>query len=361
MSRRARGRGPRRPSTRPDPPVPGPPPRVRAPPVPSAPLAPRPGSWLWTCRAGFEPHLFEELAWQGVRPRLLGPALVEADRPAKSLPVFGRMGFEVAQVLTEPLADVEPGRISEALARAAPRQNLEVQAWTPDSDDAHRWTGLAESLGQRLRGLLPSPTGPAPWLAQVCVLGPSLAAVGAVAWRDAVSRAPGGRERQRREAFAPSRAALKLEEALQGYGLSPARGDLCVDLGAAPGGWTARLVARGARVIAVDPASLTPDLTRHPGIRHVRASAFSFEPPEPADWLFCDMAWRPLEVAQLLAKWGRRGWAVHLCANLKLPMKDKNPLIHRARAILGAGWDELRVRQLYHDRDEVTVTAHRRG
>jgi 23S rRNA (cytidine2498-2'-O)-methyltransferase len=73
------------------------------------------------------------------------------------------------------------------------------------------------------------------------------------------------------------------------------------------------------------------------------------------------MAWRPLEVAQLLAKWGRRGWASHLVANIKLPMKDKNPLLLRVRQVLteDGGWEGLTMRQLYHDRDEVTVTAHR--
>ena len=135
------------------------------------------------------------------------------------------------------------------------------------------------------------------------------------------------------------------------------------DLGAAPGGWTQRLVARGARVIAVDPAKLMPELAQHPRVEHVQESAFAYAPEEPVDWLCCDMAWRPLEVAQLLAKWGRRDWATYLVANIKLPMKDKNPLLLRVRHILteDGGWQGLTMRQLYHDRDEVTVTAHHRG
>jgi 23S rRNA (cytidine2498-2'-O)-methyltransferase len=48
-------------------------------------------------------------------------------------------------------------------------------------------------------------------------------------------------------------------------------------------------------------------------------------------------------------------------ANLKLPMKDKNPIVFRARHLLHeAGWKEPTIRQLYHDRDEVTVLARRR-
>ena len=107
---------------------------------------------------------------------------------------------------------------------------------------------------------------------------------------------------------------------------------------------------------------MAPELQKHGKLRHVKDSAFAFEPEEPVDWLFCDMAWRPLEVAALLAKWGRRGWASQLVANIKLPMKDKNPILHRVRFLLQThgGWKDLQIRQLYHDRDEVTVTGFRR-
>jgi 23S rRNA (cytidine2498-2'-O)-methyltransferase len=92
----------------------------------------------------------------------------------------------------------------------------------------------------------------------------------------------------------------------------------------------------------------------------VRGDAFRFEPPEPADWLFSDMAWRPLESAALLAKWARRGWARLCIANIKLPMRKKAEMLVRVREILGdGGWSNLRVRQLYHDREEVTVAGVR--
>ena len=95
-------------------------------------------------------------------------------------------------------------------------------------------------------------------------------------------------------------------------------------------------------------------------LSHVQDSAFRYEPDEPADWLFCDMAWRPLEVAQLLGKWARNEWAIRVVANLKLPMKDKWPTLDRVRdTLVEGGWRNVKMRQLYHDRDEVTVTASR--
>jgi 23S rRNA (cytidine2498-2'-O)-methyltransferase len=153
---------------------------------------------------------------------------------------------------------------------------------------------------------------------------------------------------------------MKLDEALDWLGVSPGKGDLCVDLGSAPGGWTRRLAERGAKVWSVDPGSLAPDVLKMARVKHFHESAFDYTPEQPVDWLFCDMAWRPLEVAQLLGKWARKNLAVQLVANIKLPMKDKLPTLFRVKhALEEGGWKHLRMRQLYHDRDEVTVTARR--
>ncbi|MEW5741412.1 MAG: SAM-dependent methyltransferase [Myxococcota bacterium] len=338
-----------------------PPRRVPIPPTPRTTLAPEPGRWLWTCRAGFEAPLYEELAWQKRQPRLLGPALVESDAPADAPPAFARMGFPVGRLATTP---------SDADA-ALPALPLCLQVWVPDTEAANArtsealaWNDALAAL-RRARALVDLDT---PWkafeagalLAQICLWGASQAAVGLVPAREALSLAAGGRARMKRTGEAPSRAAMKLDEALEWYGVSPGKGELCVDLGSAPGGWTRRLVERGARVLSVDPAQLAPDLRSHPRVTHVQESAFDFAPAAPVDWLFCDMAWRPLEVAQLLGKWARRRWAAQLVANIKLPMKDKLPVLFRVRHTLeGAGWAHVKMRQLYHDRDEVTVTARR--
>ncbi|MBL9039803.1 MAG: 23S rRNA (cytidine(2498)-2'-O)-methyltransferase RlmM [Archangium sp.] len=321
--------------------------------LPRAFLPPTVGRWVWTSREGFEAQLFEELAWAKAKPRALGPALVESDPvrdPAKL--VFARMGFQVDALAVSPLEVKWPAGA------------LLPQVWVPDATLANGWASRTKDWEAQLHERHPG--GPdTPWkaheangfLGQVCLVTPELAAVGLVRAREAMSLSAGGRTRMRR-GEAPSRAAMKLDEALEWYGVSPGKGDACVDLGAAPGGWTRKLLERGARVLAIDPGPLAEDIRANSKVRHVRASAFGFEPPESVDWLFCDMAWRPLEVSQLLAKWSRRSWATHLVANIKLPMKDKWPTLWRVRATLEeSGWKHLAVRQLYHDRDEVTVTA----
>jgi 23S rRNA (cytidine2498-2'-O)-methyltransferase len=338
------------------------PPRVRPPPLPKETMIPNPGRWLWTCRAGFEGHLFEELAWAKSSPRLLGAGLVESSgAPKGPAPAFGRMGFVVDAVVRTP---------AEA-AKALGREPLVLQCWAADTDEGNALSGEVDAWTSTLSSLRASsgvkdPETPwkaheqGAWLGQVCVLGRGAAAVGRVRAREAVSLSAGGKSRQKRTEGAPSRAAMKLDEALDWYGLAPGKGEVCVDLGSAPGGWTRRLVERGARVWSVDPGHLAPDLEGHPKVKHFLQSAFDFEPPERVDWVFCDMAWRPLEVAQLLAKWGRKKWATQLVANVKLLMGDKAAMIWRVRATLESGnWAQVRVRQLYHDRDEVTVSARR--
>ncbi len=331
-------------------------------------LLAEPGRWLWTCRAGFEPHLYEELAWAGGSPRLLGGALVESVSRPPSPPVFARTGIRVVLSLEGAVSEAQAEAVKAALLKAVPKAPLMLQSFTPDTLAGNKLADEADALLAAVRARLPAgrlleETWRAPEvgaeLIELCVA-PGATLVGTVPAREALSLAPGGRQRMRRPGDAPSRAAMKLEEALAHLPFEPGRGEVCVDLGSAPGGWTQRLVARGARVVSVDPARLMPELANHPRVEHIQESAFAYEPEEPADWLFCDMAWRPLEVAQLLAKWGRRGWATYLVANIKLPMKDKNPTLVRVRRILEqGGWEGLALRQLYHDRDEVTVTAHR--
>lgn len=342
-----------------------PPDRVRPPPIPGSPTPPTLRRFLWTCRAGFEAHLFEELAWAGVKPRMIGPALIEADGHRSVSPAFGRAGFTVFWTG----AQLQPDTLARSFIHTAHGKPLCVQGWAVDDDVSLRRAQDAEAMAAAVEAALPEPSrGQSAQrarerggiLGQVVAAGESLWIAGVVSAQDAVSLAPGGRQRMRRGVDSPSRASMKLDEALLTAGHEPGRGEDCVDLGAAPGGWTQSLIARGARVLAVDPANLKPELERHPRVKHFKQSAFAFEPAEPVDWLFCDMAWRPLEVAQLLAKWARRGWAMHLVANIKLPMKDKNPILFRVRQTLAAGgWAHLAIRQLYHDRDEVTVTARR--
>jgi 23S rRNA (cytidine2498-2'-O)-methyltransferase len=337
--------------------------------VAGPPGLPRATEWLFTTRPGAEQDLIEELVYADpkAQPHLVAPSLVAA-RQRKGEQAFARQAFRVHTVVENALLS---RAVADTLAASGPPQPWALDVWVPDSDEGN-------PLAQRAAQLAATVSVPPAWAqtrtadaraaladnglyAQACLLPPGdRVAVGIVPARDAPSLAAGGRLRVHVPEIAPSRAAMKLEEAFLWLDRAPDPGDVCVDLGAAPGGWTWVLLERRARVIAVDPAFLARTLQGKRGVQHIRGDAFKYEPKEPADWLFSDMAWRPLESAALLAKWARRRWARLLIANIKLPMKKKAEMLVRVREILtDGGWTNLRVRQLYHDREEVTIGAVR--
>jgi 23S rRNA (cytidine2498-2'-O)-methyltransferase len=338
------------------------------------------GEWLWTTREGAERDCVEELLLRrGSDPKLTArgftPGLVVSSRAVRDAQgrldlTFARQGFAV-EALTHELDETA---LATALASAAAllihSDRYALHVFVPDTETGNRLSQRAErietQLALQLAAALPTAERvdatelrrSTVELVQVCLCSADTAALGVVPSDQALSIWVGGRARMKVAADRPSRSARKLEEALAWLGTGPSAGELCVDLGAAPGGWTWLLLNRRARVIAVDPARLEPRLLEQRRLRHIQGSAFDWLPEEPADWLFCDMAWRPLEVAQMLGRWARRRQTRMLVANFKLPMKRKAEMVARLRELLAtSGYQQLRTRQLYHDREEITVTA----
>jgi 23S rRNA (cytidine2498-2'-O)-methyltransferase len=172
-------------------------------------------------------------------------------------------------------------------------------------------------------------------------------------------------------ADAPSRSYLKLAEAFevfmdkeeQAQWLKPKM--TAVDLGAAPGGWTWQLVQRGLKVTAVDNGPLKGAAASHPDIKHLRQDGFRFRPKRPVDWLVCDMVEQPQRVAALITEWIISGLSMNAIFNLKLPMKKRVEALKTALDSIRAALNKkglryrLEVKQLYHDREEVTVFLQR--
>lgn len=175
---------------------------------------------------------------------------------------------------------------------------------------------------------------------------------------------PQGIPRLKMPSAAPSRSTLKLEEALHVFLTEAERktllkpGMTAVDLGAAPGGWTWQLARRGLRVIAVDNGALDRRVLNSGDVEHLRADGFTFKPRRHVDWLLCDMVEQPSRIAQLVAAWFKRGDCRCAIFNLKLPMKRRYEELQRCGQIIrtatGAHRGQLRFKQLYHDREEVT-------
>jgi 23S rRNA (cytidine2498-2'-O)-methyltransferase len=331
------------------------------------------------CRAGAEHDLGSELLFldEGIGAAIVGPGLVSSARRPQAEPAFARQVLPAGVVLGADVA--APESVRDAAVRMAVdhrgKAPFALHVTTPDTSDARKRSAAAGALreaiierlasehpavAERLRRERDRERAGDGDLLQVCLLDRGAAVLGMGPQAQALSRFPGGVPRMRQPKGAPSRAVLKIDEAFEWAGLAPSAGDVVVDFGAAPGGWTWSVAQRRARVFAVDPARLRPDICALRGVVSIQQSAFEFEPPEPVDWLVCDMAWRPLEVGALLARWARQRKARFLLANIKLAMKKKVEIAYRVRRTLEeAGWRNLKMRQLYHDRDEVTVFGHR--
>ena len=137
----------------------------------------------------------------------------------------------------------------------------------------------------------------------------------------------------------PSRAYLKLWEALTRLGRWPGPGERCLDLGAAPGGWSWALARLGATVVAVDKAPLDPAVAAMPGVTLRQESAFGLDPrqeAEPVDWLFSDVICYPARLLALVRRWLESGRARNLVCTIKFQGETDHDVTAEFAAIPGA-------------------------
>jgi 23S rRNA (cytidine2498-2'-O)-methyltransferase len=176
---------------------------------------------------------------------------------------------------------------------------------------------------------------------------------------------PMGIPRMRMPREAPSRSTQKLAEAFVTFlgERTPEMlraGMKAVDLGAAPGGWSWQLAHRGLRVTAIDNGPLKGEVAQDSLVTHLRVDGHRFRPQRPVDWMVCDIAEQPARIATLVGRWIADGHARRTIFNLKLPMKKRYDEVRRCETIIRdtiakAGVRHtLALRQLYHDREEVT-------
>ena len=146
----------------------------------------------------------------------------------------------------------------------------------------------------------------------------------------------------------PSRAYLKLWEALTRLGAHPGPGNTCLDLGASPGGWTWVLASLGASVRAVDKAPLDPGVAAMPGVEPVVGSAFALA-PEPVDWMVCDVIAYPSRTLGMVERWVAAGSARQIICTVKFQGATDHPTT-RGFAALPRG----RLAHLFHNKHELT-------
>jgi 23S rRNA (cytidine2498-2'-O)-methyltransferase len=347
------------------------------------------------CRAGFEPEVARDLETLAAAARLRaspdivpgrGFVVATLDAPldlrrASTVlrgpePVFARsvLAAHGPVAIADPTRSAaRPDRITplvtaiEVVAPAGPFAALWIEH--PDTNEGKQLSPLAKSLHARLAAALTAKgvrTDDTSARRRLHVM----LADGATAWigiSDVATGSPWpmGIPRLHLPRAAPSRSTLKLAEAFVTFlGDDEAHrvraGQRAVDLGAAPGGWTWQLAQRGLRVVAVDNGALKGAVSDDPRVTHVRTDGLTFRPRKPVDWVTCDIVESPGRIAALMGAWIAEGHARQAIFNLKLPMKKRYDEVARCRGLImdalagHAVRATLRVRQLYHDREEVT-------
>jgi 23S rRNA (cytidine2498-2'-O)-methyltransferase len=348
---------------------------------------------LLYCRAGFEKECAQEITAAAAHAAVAGfvkarPdsgfAIFQAHEEGEGAAlgesiefrrlVFPRQMVRAGELLT--LAEGDRVTPIVAAARALGERFAALVIEMPDTNDGKALSALTRPLAPHLEKALRKAgvkidDGEARERLHVFFVGGLACHVGLSTLGNS-SPWPMGIARLRMPSSAPSRSTLKLAEALMEFmdekerATRLAPGMTAVDLGASPGGWTWQLVQRGMMVLAVDNGTMDAALLETGQVKHRRDDGFHFRPADPVDWMVCDMVESPSKIARLAAKWIAEGWCGQAIFNLKLPMKKRWEELESCRGIidaaLGGGGYYLRMKHLYHDREEVTAyLARRRG
>ncbi|HVC58491.1 MAG TPA: SAM-dependent methyltransferase [Candidatus Acidoferrales bacterium] len=176
-----------------------------------------------------------------------------------------------------------------------------------------------------------------------------------------------------------SRAEFKLLEAMEIFGVNPASIKRCIDLGAAPGGWSAVMMKSGSKVIAIDNAALDYESLSKLGkveitdadvsppdkwdLLHIKANVMNIDAETldalgPVDAILVDMNIESDKSAIVIDRF------THLLKPggvliLTIKLVDERAEFHveNAQSVLTPFFENFRVKKLQHNRMELTMYA----
>lgn len=337
---------------------------------------PSTSKWICTANHGFAPYAQEELrrTFGSVKSTMLVPGEVFAtvlphsafevtERIRGVQPIFLRHMFLVGWESNLEHGEQEPWleHLAAYILRHTELTHSTLTIQTRKSETSI-WNGSAAELKDVVQDQLEDLQADfvvkdAQWIVSVFA-GKDQIFAGVSKPEDNLSDWNGGAIRFQREEGQISRAKFKLLEAERTFGIDFGAFHEALDIGAAPGGWTSFLLERGLKVTAVDPAKMHPSLMSSPRLTHLRKNADSVSFKENQfDLMVCDMSWSPKLTAKLVTELLYAlvpgGTAI---VTVKLLTKKPMALIHDVMETFESAKMQIqRAKQLFHNRDEITL------
>ncbi len=159
-----------------------------------------------------------------------------------------------------------------------------------------------------------------------------------------------------------SRAYWKAKEALMWSGITLHPGDVCAEIGSAPGGCCELLLEMGAQVIGIDPAEMEPVLLENKNLTHIRRRGHEVKKKDLKDvkWLFADVNVVPKytldSVSEIInnANVHVKGMVLTLKLTDWKLIEDIPALIEQVRSL---GFSVVKTRQLAFNRREFCLVG----
>ncbi|BCJ86198.1 SAM-dependent methyltransferase [Effusibacillus dendaii] len=328
-----------------------------------------------TSSPGYEVYAFDELkkidstltGRNGLQP---GVFLIKSNLPfslfsetiQRSKPIFTRhiqpvdLQIDIDRSKDDFLKLIQA--VKDQMNRIPPTSKVAVQVRRhPGVNYGYTKYGMKEALDPILTENGYSPSIQQPDFVISILMGEHIAYFGISQAQENLSDWPGGAIRFQRQENQLSRSRFKLEEACLTFGIPIHTFKNALDLGASPGGWTSFLLDQGLHVTAVDTSLLDSSLMDHPHLTFVRENASDTDfPANSFDILTCDMSWSPQNTAKILVKLEpslQKNGIVIL--TIKLLQKKIRKTIQEVLKLLQPAYETLQVKQLFHNRDEVTA------
>ena len=151
----------------------------------------------------------------------------------------------------------------------------------------------------------------------------------------------------------PSRAYLKLLEALHLTQRFPKAGEKCLEIGASPGSWTYFLAKMGLDVMACDRSELDPKVMQAGNIQFIKGDAFKLTPDKVGsiDWLFSDIICYPEKLLEYVQVWIDSKLCPNIICTIKFQGEIDLEIARKFQAI-----PKSQVMHLYHNKHELTFT-----